>query len=59
MMLFNQAMRMLGIGEPTSRHQPTIKTFTEHDQLRLDAAVAKRARRVVRNSTHSRTDTQV
>lgn len=42
--------------DDTPRRRPKLKQFTDEDQRRLEAAKAKRARRIARNSTNSRLD---
>lgn len=55
--LLMKALAMLGGSEDKPRRRPKTKEFTDEDQRRLDAAKAKRARRIARNSTDSRLDT--
>ncbi len=52
--LLMKALAMLGGPEDKPRRHPRTKKFTDEDQRRLDAAKAKRARRIARNSTNSR-----
>lgn len=52
--LLMKALSLLGGRQTdTPRRRPKVKKFTDEDQRRIDAAAAKRARRLARNSRHA------